>query len=147
MLKTIPPILSPELIYHLAQMGHGDELVLADANFPAAALAKRLIRADGHGAVAILEAVLRLFPLDTFVTHPAAVMRRVDQPDNAAPIWSDFQRALDTAEQRPIAIERIERFAFYERAKSAFAIVATGEMALYANLILTKGVLTEKHAT
>lgn len=147
MLKTIPPILSPELLFHLAQMGHGDELVLADANFPAAALAKRLVRADGHAAVAILQAILKLFPLDTFVSHPAAVMRRVDQPDQPAPIWADFQRALDTAEQHPIAIERIERFAFYERAKSAFAIVATGEMALYANLILKKGVLTSGDAT
>jgi L-fucose mutarotase len=141
MLKRIPPILSPELLLMIAEMGHGDELVLADANFPAVANARRLARADGHGVPVVLEAILQLFPLDGFVEQPAAVMRRVDQPDQPAPIWTDFQRLLDGAEGRHISVERVERFAFYERAKKAFGIVATGETALYGNLIIKKGVI------
>jgi L-fucose mutarotase len=141
MLKRISPILSPELLYLIARMGHGDELVIADANFPAVANAKRLVRADGHGVTVILEAILQLFPLDSFVTNPAAVMRRVDKPGEPAPIWNDFQRVLDSAEGRHIAVEQVERFAFYERAKQTFGIVATGETALYGNIIIKKGVI------
>jgi L-fucose mutarotase len=141
MLKGIPPILSPELLHLIAQMGHGDELVLADANFPAAAIGRRLVRADGHGACLLLEAILRLLPLDRFVKEPAAVMRRVDRPDDMAPIWNDFQGILNHAEGRAIGIERVERFTFYERARASFGVVATGETALYGNLILKKGVI------
>jgi len=141
MLKGIPRILSPDLLFIIAQMGHGDELVLADANFPAASIAKRLVRADGHGVEPILEALLQLFPLDHFIEQPAAVMRRVDQPDQAAPIWNEYQRRLDRSEGRPVGMERVERFAFYERARQAFAVVATGETALYGNLIIKKGVI------
>ena len=141
MLKRVPAIISPDLLYMIAQMGHGDELILADANFPATAIAKRLVRADGHGVPAILEAVLQLFPLDSFVEAPAAVMQRVDKPSEAAPVWNDFQRLLDGAEAKHVKIERVERFAFYERAKLAFGVVATGETALYGNLILKKGVI------
>lgn len=141
MLKRVPAIISPDLLYMIAQMGHGDELILADANFPATAIAKRLVRADGHGVPAILEAVLQLFPLDSFVESPAAVMQRVDKPSEAAPVWNDFQRLLDSAEAKHVKIERVERFAFYERAKLAFGVVATGETALYGNLILKKGVI------
>jgi L-fucose mutarotase len=141
MLKGIPPILSPELLLLIAQMGHGDELVLADANFPAAGIARRLVRADGHRVGALLEAILQLFPLDSFVEEPAAVMRRVDRPDEAAPVWNDFQKILNHAEGRAIGIERVERFAFYDRSKAAFGVVATGETALYGNLILKKGVI------
>lgn len=141
MLKRIPPILSPELLYLIAQMGHGDELVLADANFPATACARRLVRADGHGVPALLQALLELFPLDSFVAQPAAVMQRVDQPNEPAPIWAEFQRLLDAADGKPVAVERVERFAFYERSKLAFGIVATGETALYGNVILKKGVI------
>ena len=141
MLKRVPAIISPDLLYMIAQMGHGDELILADANFPATAIARRLVRADGHGVPAILEAVLQLFPLDSFVEAPAAVMQRVDKPSEAAPVWNDFQRLLDGAEAKHVKIERVERFAFYERAKLAFGVVATGETALYGNLILKKGVI------
>lgn len=141
MLKGIPSILSPELLYLMAQMGHGDELVLADGNFPAVSLAKRVVRADGHGVLPILEAVLQLFPLDSFVEQPAAVMRRGDQPDEAAPIWHEYQELLDAAHGKRVSIERVERFAFYERAKNAFGVVATGETALYGNLIVKKGVI------
>lgn len=144
MLKGLNPLLSPELLFTLAQMGHGDEIVLADANFPAVALAKRLVRADGHGVPAILEAVLSIFPLDSFVPAPAFVMQRVDQPNDPAPIWTQYQKLLDSAEAKHVAIERIERFAFYERAAKTFAVVATGETALYGNIILKKGVIFPK---
>jgi len=141
MLKHIPPILSPELLYVMAQMGHGDELVLADANFPSVAIAKRLVRADGHAVPPLLKAILELLPLDSFVSMPAAVMRRVDEPDKSAPIWAEFQTLLDSVDGKHVGVERVERFAFYERAKQAFAVVATGETALYGNLILKKGVI------
>jgi L-fucose mutarotase len=141
MLKRIPNILSPELLYLIAQMGHGDELVIADANFPAVTNARRLVRADGHSVPAILEAILQLFPLDSYVASPAAVMRRVDKPGEPAPIWTEYQRILDSAEGRHIAMEQIERFAFYERAKTTFGVVATGETALYGNIIIKKGVI------
>lgn len=141
MLKGIPSLLSPELLYLMAQMGHGDELVLADGNFPAVSVAQRVVRADGHGVLPILEAMLPLFPLDSFVEQPAAVMRRVDRPDEAAPIWHEYQRRLDAAQGKHVSIERVERFAFYERAKCAFGVVATGETALYGNLIIKKGVI------
>lgn len=141
MLKRIPPLLSPDLLALLARMGHGDELVLADANFPAEALARRLVRADGHAAPALLEAVLTLLPLDTFVEAPAAVMQRVDEPGAPAPVWVVYERLLAEAHGGPVALEQVERFAFYERAQCAFGIVATGETALYGNLILKKGVI------
>jgi L-fucose mutarotase len=125
----------------MAQMGHGDELVLADANFPSVSVGQRVVRADGHGVPAILKAVLELLPLDTFVENPAAVMQRVDKPDEPAPIWSEFQTLLDSVDGKHVGVERVERFAFYERARKAFAVVATGERALYGNLILKKGVI------
>ena len=141
MLKGIDPIISPELLFTIAQMGHGDELVLADANFPAVTMGRRVIRCDGHGVPEVLEALLHLFPLDTFVESPAAVMERVDKPQEAAPVWTQFQKHLDGAEGRHIPLERVKRFDFYERAKAAFAVVATGEKALYGNLIIKKGVI------
>lgn len=144
MLKLIPAIMSPELLAILAEMGHGDEIVLSDANFPAVSSAQRLVRADGHSVTAILEAVLKLMPLDTFVESPAAVMQIVNKPNESAPIWTEFQKHLDHAESRHVTISSVERFAFYERSKKAFAVVATGETALYANIILKKGVIFPK---
>jgi L-fucose mutarotase len=141
MLKRILPILSPELMDVLMRMGHGDELVIADGNYPSEANAKRLVRADGHGVVAILEAVLQFLPLDTFVEFPATVMQPVDENAAVPPIWSDFGKLIESAEGRVIELERIERFAFYERSRNAFAIVATGETAIYANIIVKKGVV------
>ncbi|MGB2607640.1 MAG: RbsD/FucU domain-containing protein [Isosphaeraceae bacterium] len=138
-MERIPNILSPELLYLIAQMGHGDDLVIADANFPAVTNAKRLVRADGLSVPAILEAILQLYPLDSYVEKPAAVMRRVDRPGEPAPIWNEYQRLLDSAGVRYIAIEQVERFAFYDRAKQTFGVVATGETALYGNLIIKKG--------
>lgn len=141
MLKGIDPIVSPELLHVIAQMGHGDEIVLADANFPAVSMGKRVIRADGHGVPAVLAGLLKLFPLDSFVEAPAAVMQRVDKPADPAPIWAEFQKLLDGAEGKHVAVERVERFQFYDRAQKAFVVVATGERALYGNLILKKGVI------
>ncbi|HSG70864.1 MAG TPA: RbsD/FucU domain-containing protein [Planctomycetaceae bacterium] len=141
MLKNVPSILSPELLYAIAAMGHGDEIVLADGNFPAESHAQRCIRADGHSVPAVLEAILKFLPLDTFVESPAFVMQPVEDEPVEPPVWSDFQTILDAAEGRPVSIERIERFAFYDRARNAFAVVATGETALYGNLILKKGVV------
>lgn len=138
MLKGIPPILSPELLYMIAQMGHGDEIVLADANFPSVTNARRLVRADGHGVAPILKAVLQLFPLDSFVKEPAALM---DKPGEPAPIWAEYQKILDSVDGTHVGVEKVERFAFYDRARAAFGVVATGETALYANLILKKGVI------
>ena len=141
MLKNVSPLLSPELLYTIAAMGHGDEIVLADGNFPAESMGERVIRADGHSVPAILEAILTLFPLDTFVDSPAAVMQPVEDSANEPPVWSDYRDLMAAAELREIVLERVERFAFYERAREAFAIVATGETALYGNLILKKGVV------
>ena len=141
MLKLISPLLSPDLLAILARMGHGDELVLADGNFPAEAMARRMVRADGHAIPPLLEAITALLPLDDFVPMPAAVMRVVDAPEEAVPIWGVYERILRTQEGRPVSLERMERHAFYARAQNAFAVVATGETALYANLILKKGVI------
>ena len=141
MLNGIPPIVSPELMYALMKMGHGDEIVLADGNFPADSHAQRVIRADGHSVPALLEAILQFLPLDDFVDSPAAVMQPVDDSADKPLIWSQFEHQIHFATEREIALEQVERFAFYERAKAAYAIVATGETAIYANLILKKGVV------
>ncbi|XP_060895653.1 fucose mutarotase [Labrus mixtus] len=146
-LKGIPSILSPELLYTLAKMGHGDELVLADANFPASSICAcgpKEIRADGLGIPQLLQAILRLLPLDTYVRSAAAVMDLVDSDKErgfTAPIvWDTYIDLIRDAEPLT-SLEKIERFAFYERAKKAYAVVATGETALYGNLILKKGVI------
>lgn len=143
MLKGIPAILSPELLKTLMEMGHGDELVLADGNFPSASNAKRLIRADGHGVTALLDAVLSLFPLDTYVDKPVGLMQ-VAPGDSVVPtIWDEYNSVVSRHAGPQVTMEYIERFSFYERAKSAYAIVATGETALYANIILKKGVVVQ----
>ncbi len=141
MLKGIPSILSPELLKTLMEMGHGDELVIGDGNFPAAANAKRLVRMDGHGVPRLLDAILTLFPLDTYVEAPLALMQVVPGDPVVPTIWDEYQRIADAHEGRKVTIEHMERFAFYERARKAFAVVATGEEAIYANIILRKGVV------
>ncbi|MGE8081261.1 L-fucose mutarotase [Peribacillus loiseleuriae] len=141
MLKGIPPIISPDLLKILSEMGHGDEIVLADSNFPAVSHAQRLIRADGHAIPALLEAILTLFPLDTYVEQPIALMA-VEPGDDVDPIiWSQYQQIVNEKERKHISFEMIDRFSFYERAKNTYSIVATGERALYANMILKKGVI------
>ncbi|MDR6882125.1 L-fucose mutarotase [Bacillus sp. 3255] len=140
MLKGIPSILSPELLKVLMEMGHGDEIVLADGNFPAASHTNRLLRCDGHGVPELLEAVLSLFPLDTYSEHPVALMAVVPGDKVETPIWDTYTDLI--RKHSTPAIEHIDRFAFYERAKQAYAIVATSEKALYANVILKKGVIS-----
>jgi L-fucose mutarotase len=139
MLKNISPVLSPNLLKILMEMGHGDEIVIGDGNFPAASVAKRLIRLDGHGVNEILDAVLKLMPLDTYVEAPVGLMDNGD-PENRPPIWAEYEKTIK-ANEGDKNIELIERFAFYERAKKAYAVVATGETAIYANIILKKGVV------
>ena len=143
MLKGIPAIISPELLKILMEMGHGDEIVLSDGNFPAAAYAQRLVRSDGHGVPEILDAILRLFPLDAFVEAPAVLMQVVPGKEVETPIWDVYKDIVKKYEPVNNNFENMERFAFYERAKKAYAIVATGEKALYANIILKKGVVVE----
>ena len=141
MLKDIPPIISPELIKVLMEMGHGDEIVLADGNFPAASMAQRLLRCDGHGVPELLEAVLKFFPLDIYVERPVTLMAVVPGDDTKPTIWDQYQEIISASGEKFSGFEFYERFAFYERSKKAYAIVATGEKALYANVILKKGVL------
>ncbi len=140
MLKGISPIISPELLKILMEMGHGDEIVIGDGNFPAASIAKRLVRLDGHGVNEILDAVLKLFPLDTYVDAPVGLMQVMPGDDVVPVIWDEYRKTVDKYEPGR-KFGYIERFEFYERAKNAYAVVATGEGALYANIILKKGVV------
>lgn len=141
MLKGISPLISPELLKTLAEMGHGDEIVIGDGNFPAATMGRRCIRCDGHPVPALLDAILQLFPLDTFVQAPVTLMQVVPGSlPGDPPIWAEFKAILEKhAPGTKIALE--ERFAFYERSQKAFATIQTGESALYANVILKKGVI------
>jgi L-fucose mutarotase len=141
MLKNLDPILSPELLSVLAAMGHGDELAIVDANFPAAAMARRLVRLDGLGATRVLEAVLSVLPLDDFVDSPVAVMQVAGQPETVPETVREFQQAVNLAESKSVKVTPIERFDFYERSRAAFAIVVTGETRLYGNVLLKKGVI------
>ncbi|MCI5592327.1 MAG: RbsD/FucU domain-containing protein [Ruminococcus sp.] len=141
MLKNVPSIISPELLKILMEMGHGDTIVIGDGNFPAAANAKRLVRLDGHGVPEILDAILKLMPLDTYVKTPVSLMDNGDK-ENRPPIWDEYKKIIEKNEGEK-DIELIERFAFYTRAKNAYAIIATGETAIYANVILQKGVVIE----
>jgi L-fucose mutarotase len=140
MLYGIDPILGPDLLHALRAMGHGDEICIVDANFPAVSNARRLIRIDAADAVTVAGAILSLMPLDTFVPNAAFVMQVVGKPKEAPPIYGLFQKAID-GRQKGFKLARIERFKFYERARTCFAIVATGERRLYGNLILTKGIV------
>lgn len=144
MLKGISPIISPELLKALAQMGHSDELVIADGNFPCHSVGKNaiVIRADGHGVPEILDAVLSLIPLDTYVEKPVALMAVCECDTCGTPeIWKTYEEILSKHEPEHHEIEYTERFAFYERAKDAYLIIATGEKAIYANILLKKGVV------
>ncbi len=142
MLKGIPKNLSPELVKMLMEMGHGDTIVFADANFPAESCAHRLVRADGHDIPSLLESILKLFPLDSFSEKPAGLMEVVPGDPTVPEIWESYRKLLHNDPAFPGEFETIPRFKFYERAKAAFGVIATGETALYANLILTKGVIT-----
>lgn len=141
MLKGIPAILTPDLLKILMEMGHGDTIVIADGNFPGASMARRLVRLDGHGAVPVLDAVLRLFPLDTYVQTPVRLMEVVPGDDVQTPIWDAYQSVIE--KHAPgTAVGHVERFAYYDLAREAYCVVQTGETALYANILLQKGVVT-----
>jgi L-fucose mutarotase len=141
MLRGIDPILSPELLRILRAMGHGDEIAIVDANFPAEASAHELVRLDGIDAGRVLRAVLSVMPLDSFVPDPAISMQMVDDPQGVPPVVAEFQQIVDTVADHPARIAALERFAFYERTRGAFAVVQTGERRLYGNIIVKKGVL------
>ncbi|TKD13877.1 ribose ABC transporter [Rhodobacter capsulatus] len=141
MLKTIDPILTADLLYTLRAMGHGDEIVIVDANFPAESCARELIRMPGLSATRVMEAILSVMPLDDFVPEAAFHMEVVGDPTAEQPIFADFRAILAQHEGPAAQLGRVERFDFYARAKQAFAIVATGETRLYGCLILKKGVI------
>ena len=144
MLKGIPKIISPELLKVLCEMGHSDTIVIADGNFPAESMGKnaKVIRCDGHGGAELLDAILQLFPLDTYVEKPVSLMEVVQGDNVETPIWDEYKNIIAKYDDRGAdTVANIERFAFYEEAKKAYAIIATGESALYANVILQKGVI------
>lgn len=143
MLKTIPPILSPALLRVLNEMGHGDEIVIADGNFPSESMGRDgiVIRADGHGVTPLLDAVLQLMPLDQYSQFQVALMSVVPGDDCKPTIWEVYKALLSKHEPEYGKIEMMERFAFYERSKKAYAIIATGETQIYANILLKKGVV------
>ncbi len=146
MLKNTPSILSPELLKILMEMGHGDEIIIADGNFPAASIALetvsgQLIRLDGHGVPEVLEAILKLLPLDGYAEKAVGLMEVVSGDPVKTPIWDEYRNIINATEEKAKFddFEYIERFAFYERAKKAYAVIATSESAQYANVILKKG--------
>ena len=139
MLKNIAKIVSPELLKILCEMGHGDEIVIADGNFPSETCGQRVVRADGHGGEAILDAVLSLIPLDTYATENLLLME-TSNGDPVPPIWDKYF-AIAKKHDDNLRAGTVERFAFYERAKKAYAVIATGESQIYANVIIKKGVI------
>ena len=142
MLIGIDPLLGPELLCHLRAMGHGDYLLIADANFPAGSVAKRLVRSEGTTAPQMLAAVLSVLPLDTFTDSAVCVMRVVGNAEGFAPITDEFRKIVAAQSGEKFSnIVGLERFAFYERAHEAYAVIATGERRLYGNIILQKGII------
>ena len=144
MLNGIPSILSPELLKVMMEMGHGDTIVIADGNFPGASMAQRLVRLDGHGACEILDAMLKLMPLDKYVAEPVKLMEVVPGDTVETPIWKTYEEIVEKHDPRGAeAIGQIERFRFYDDTKTAFCVIATSEAALYANIMLQKGVVVD----
>ena len=138
MLKGIPAIISPELLKILSEMGHGDEIVLADGNFPAASIAQRLVRAEGIDVPTMLDAVLQLIPLDQYDDNHFVLMAQCEGDTADTSVWQEYERIMHEYEPNS-ELSFTERFAFYDRAKKAYAVVACGEMRQYANIILKKG--------
>ena len=147
MLKNIPPSLSPELLKVLCEMGHGDRICIGDGNFPGASMAKPnncvLVRADGHGVPELLDAILQVIPLDEYVEHPALIMQVADKDKGLEiPIWDTYKQIVAKHDSRgAAAFGSVERFAFYEEARNTYCILQSGETAIYANIILQKGVV------
>ncbi len=140
MLKGVKPCISADLIKILMEMGHGDELVIADANFPGAALARNFVRADGVPATELLDAILDLIPLDEYVEAPVVLMKVVKGDNAETPVWEDYRRIVDS-KQKNVRFEYIDRFEYYERAKRAYAVVQSGELKKYSNILIKKGCL------
>ena len=147
MLKGISPLLSPDLLKVLCEMGHGDTIVIADGNFPAQSVGRNsiVLRMDGHGVPEILEAILQVFPLDQYEEQPVCLMERVPGDQADVSIWKTYEKLIEKADERGAGIIRkLERFAFYEESKKAYAIIATSELSQYANVILKKGCVLNK---
>lgn len=152
MLKGISPLLSPDLLKTLMEMGHGDEIALLDGNFPAQKFSKRVIRADGLKIPYLLEAILELFPLDTFVDSPITMLTMLEGETNEPNIWEKYLQMIEKKYVESIEksgyinqkITHVDRYAFYERTQNAYVVVATGETSIYANIILKKGVVFQK---
>lgn len=146
MLKGIPSILSPELLRVLCEMGHSDRLVISDGNFPSESMGRDaiVIRCDGHGVPEILDAILKVFPLDTYVEKPMNLMEVMPGDHVETPIWDTYKEIVSKHDERGAeAVGNIERFKFYDESRTAYAIIATSEKALYANVMLQKGVVAE----
>lgn len=146
MLKSIDPILNADVLYALRAMGHGDDLVITDTNFPSDAVARqtvtgRLLRMENVSAARAARAILSVLPLDSFVDHPVVTMQVVGKPDEVLPVQIEVQREIDAAQGAPLAMGSVERFAFYELAKKAYCIIQTGERRFYGNFIIRKGVI------
>ena len=141
MLIGIPTALTPDLLRHLRAMGHGDEIVIADANFPAESNAERIVRLAGVSATEALEAILTLMPLDSFVPAPVRSMQVVGDPEAVPEIVAEFQAIINRVADHPAEIKGVERHAFYEEARRTYLIVQTAETRLYGNLILSKGIV------
>ena len=143
MLKGIPSILTPELLKVLMEMGHGDELVIADGNFPKFGHPSQVIRCDGHGVPELLDAILKFMPLDKYVDYPVILMEVLPNDPVVPVIWDEYKSLINKHGNEGEAVLPINKFEFYERAKKAYAVVTTSESALYANIILKKGVVIE----
>lgn len=146
MLKSIDPILNADVLYALRSMGHGDDLVICDTNFPADAVARhsvlgRLLRIDNVTAGRAARAILSVLPLDSFVDRPASRMEMVGKPDEIPPVQAEVQTEIDAAERRPLPMASIERFAFYDLAKKSYCVIQTGERRFYGCFIFRKGVI------
>ena len=143
MLKNIHPLLNADLLYVLQSMGHGNRLALVDHNYPAASTAERLVRLDGANVIEGAQAILSVFPVDDFVEPAAFRMQVVGAPDEVPPVQAEFQACLDAAEGRAVGVAGIERFAFYQQAREAYAVVATSETRPYGCFLLVKGVVRD----
>jgi len=143
MLKNVPSVISTPLLSALMDMGHGDEIVIGDGNFPGIDLAKRVVYANGHSVVDLLEALLKVISLDEFVDCPVGVMATTPYYKGVPPVWEEFKNVISNSEEKDhfTDFEYVERYEFYERAKNAYAVVVTSEAALFANLIIKKGIL------
>lgn len=141
MLKNIPALMPPELMKIMLEMGHGDELLLCDGNYPKFGCPERCVRMDGHGISEILEMILQFFPLDVYVEHPTSLMAVVAGDPYQPEIWEEYRTIGNKYEAKGLREEMLEKPAFYEKGRHCYACVATGEKALYANVILKKGVV------